>query len=106
MAKTKKLLEGTVAVNEQDLGTLLLCSMRYAIARHTYMPSDICRIINAHKNELSEANRQLLAKDILSELKYIDFWIEIEPDSINKKIKQEEAVKWIQLVEDLEKPKE
>jgi hypothetical protein len=105
MPKTKKIPEGMVAVREEDLGTLLLCSMRYAIGRHTYMPSDICRIINEHKDELSEPNRKLLAVNIDSEIAFIQR-CDKDPNSLNSKVKREEAVKWFELIENLEKTKE
>jgi hypothetical protein len=97
----KKLPEGMIAIREEDLGTLLLCSMRYSIGRHTYMPSEICRIINTHKDELSNVNKELLAKDIMSELRHMEVFKNKNPDSTNTRIKQEEEVKWVKLVNDL-----
>lgn len=87
-----------VKVNEEDLGTLLLCSMRYSIGRHTYMPSLVCRIIKSHKDSLSPVSKQMLADNIRSELTALEFWNKKEPNSLNTKVKLEEKAEWEKLI--------
>lgn len=90
-----------VQVNDEDLATLLLCSMRYSIARHTYMPSLVCRIINSHKNSLTKENKKMLADNIRSELAAMEFYNKKEPYLLNTKVKLEEKLEWEELILDL-----
>ena len=46
---------------------LILCAARYAMGRHTYMPSLVCDVIRAHSGELDPSTARLIARDIREE---------------------------------------
>jgi hypothetical protein len=87
-------------IDQHDLGTLLVCSVRYAIARNTYMPLTIQHIINRHVNDIHPHDAEVIVRTIEEELKWMQQFRKDE-DSINQKIKDEEAVQWGLLVEKL-----
>lgn len=89
-----------VKINKHDLGTLLICAMRYSIGRNTYMPSLICRTIKHHADDLDDADRETLAKNILDELKYLER-LPVK-DSVDSHIKKEERVQWLEAVQRLQ----
>ena len=59
-----------IKLSSQDLATLLLCSMRYAIGRMTYMPSNVARMIRESWGKLSQNDRDLLKRDLKDEIQF------------------------------------
>lgn len=53
-----------VSIGANDLRTLLICSMRYALGRSTYMPGMVQGLIRQHATLFSERDRQQLAEEI------------------------------------------
>ena len=53
-------------LNSSDIGTLCVCAERYAMGRHTYMPSLVCEIIAKAIPLLSEKDLVVLQRDIVS----------------------------------------
>lgn len=94
-------MSDTVAVHRHDLGTLLICAMRYSIGRNTYMPSLICSTIKLHAGDLDDSDREMLAQNILDELKYLER-LPVK-DSVDSHIKKEERVKWLEVVQQLQR---
>jgi hypothetical protein len=94
-------MDDKVKVNKHDLGTLMICAMRYSIGRNTYMPSLICRTIKLHAGDLDDSDKEMLAQNILDELKYLErFPVK---DSMDSHIKKEERVQWLEAVQQLQK---
>ena len=50
-------------LNNEDFGTLAVCSIRYCRDRQTYMPSLVIDIIRPHLSELSDKDLQVLIND-------------------------------------------
>jgi hypothetical protein len=94
-------MKDMVEVAQHDLGTLLVCSVRYSIGRNTYMPSLICSIIKRHAAHLDDADREVIAKSIMDELQYLERLP--SKDSIDSHIKKEERVNWLEVVQQLQK---
>jgi len=49
---------------DHDFSTILLCAMRYALGRETYMPGLVQDFIMAHAEALDEGTRQTMIRDI------------------------------------------
>jgi hypothetical protein len=47
-----------------DLGTLVICSIRYTLGRQTYMPSEVARITRAQWADLTEQDRGIVIRDV------------------------------------------
>lgn len=51
--------------NDKDFGAILICAVRYALGRRTYMPSLVCEWIQTScKGQLDLNTLKVLAKDI------------------------------------------
>lgn len=50
-------------LNNEDFGTLAVCSIRYCRGRQTYMPDLVRRIIIPHLSELSDKDLQVMIND-------------------------------------------
>ena len=61
-----------ISVAPGDLGTMLICSLRYAIGRRSYMPSLIAERIRTYWNHLSEKDREVLYRDLSGEIRAAD----------------------------------
>ena len=94
-------MKDTVQVHRHDLGTLLICAMRYSIGRNTYMPSLICSIIKHYGSDLNDADKETVSKNIMDELKYLERLP--SNDSVNSHIKKEERINWLEVVQELQK---
>lgn len=53
------------ALTSDTLGLLLVCSVRYALGRRTYMPEEIARIVRARYMDVSEGDRETIRRDLL-----------------------------------------
>lgn len=53
-------------LNQQDLETLLLCSVRYALGRRSYIVSDVCRIVKETLKGMDDSDniRGLILVDV------------------------------------------
>ena len=49
---------------DPDTGTILLCAMRYALGRETYMPGIVQDYIRRHKDELDLRTVSVMIRDI------------------------------------------
>lgn len=60
----------TMTMNKQDQETLLLCSVRYALGRRSYIVSDVCRIVRETLKGMNDSDniRALIIRDIGEEL--------------------------------------
>ena len=47
-----------------DRGTLLICAVRYAIGRRTYMAGEVARIVRAGLREIAPRDVEVLHRDI------------------------------------------
>ncbi len=82
-------------MNRAHLETLLICSVRYALGRSTYIVDDVCQIVRAHIPELTINAITVIMRDILIEInrKYkghtCDFesWTKLSNDLENYYIK-------------------
>lgn len=43
---------------------ILVCAVRYALGRMTYIVSDVCRYVKSKKDSLSEHCRSIIIRDI------------------------------------------
>lgn len=51
-------------LNNNDFEVLVLCSMRYALGRKTYVVQEICNIINDNKEKLSNLTIEIITKEV------------------------------------------
>ena len=63
-------------IDNEDFGTLAVCSIRYCRGRQTYMPALVRGIIKGHLSEISDKDLHVLINDCDYTLKFED---EIEP---------------------------
>lgn len=59
--------EKTLTLEGHDEQVLILCAVRYAMGRHTYMPSLVCDVIRSHIDELEPCTARMIARDIREE---------------------------------------
>lgn len=52
---------------DPDLSTILLCAMRYALGRETYMPGLVQDFIRRHPEALNDSTRKTMILDIQEE---------------------------------------
>lgn len=57
-------MNGSFNLSEQDFQSLIICSVRYAVGRMTYIPSEIEYIISRNLNHLTMPTVTLLKRDI------------------------------------------
>lgn len=50
----------TTEIDRHDLGTLLICAVRYCFGRKTYMPSVVQDICRKHLQEISDKDLQVI----------------------------------------------
>jgi len=55
-------------ISNNDLRTLVVCAVRYALGRQTFMPSMIDEIVRRCMNRLEESTLSIIARDIDEEL--------------------------------------
>jgi hypothetical protein len=51
-------------MNRLNLNTLMMCALRYAIGRKTYITEDVSDIIIANRQELTVSSREVMIRDI------------------------------------------
>jgi hypothetical protein len=51
-------------ISSRSLGTLVLCAIRYAMGRQTYMPSYVQEIARAHWAELDPNDQKTIRRDV------------------------------------------
>jgi hypothetical protein len=64
MTKKKTVLVDEVALPIGDVGHLLVCSVRYALGRLSYITSTIAEMVERRWSILSENDRQVILRDI------------------------------------------
>lgn len=70
ITNSKQLVTNSHQLEQDELGTLCICAERYALGRRTYMPREICGIIQSLVSELSDKDICVLIKDL--ECPYVD----------------------------------
>ena len=63
--------EYMIQIDNEDFGTLAVCSLRYCSNRHTYMPDLVRGIIMHHLSEISDKDLQVMINDM--QYKFIPF---------------------------------
>ena len=53
----------TTKIEQEDLGTLMICAIRYCHGRETYMPSLVQDICNAYLQDISDKDLQVMIDD-------------------------------------------
>lgn len=53
----------TTKIEQEDLGTLMICAIRYCHGRETYMPSLVQGICSAYLQEISDKDLQVMIDD-------------------------------------------
>lgn len=56
-------------IGNQDLFTLLLCSVRYAMGRQSYIVGEICNLVEHYASALTEDQLELIKNDVSREIK-------------------------------------
>jgi hypothetical protein len=51
-------------LDKNDFKALIICSFRYALGRHSYMPSWIAEIIRKHVNDIDIHTKNLIIDEI------------------------------------------
>ena len=51
-------------INNKDLGTLIVCAVRYTLPRETYMPSLVQDIARPHLASMESKDLKIIARDI------------------------------------------
>lgn len=54
----------TSEIYDEDLGTIAICAVRYAIGRETYMPSIVQAFVRRHPEIVDENVRAVMLRDI------------------------------------------
>ena len=57
-------------LNQNDLGTLAICAIRYCQGRQTYMPSLVRGIVRGHLRELSDETLTVMLNDCEDQERY------------------------------------
>lgn len=52
-------------ITQENIGTLCICAMRYAMGRQTYMPSLVCEIVEGIIDEFSNKDLVIMERDII-----------------------------------------
>lgn len=52
-----------ISMEQEDLGTLCICAIRYCQGRQTYMPSLVQGIVREHLSELSDRDIHVMLGD-------------------------------------------
>ena len=60
--KSKK----TTKIEQEDLGTLMICAIRYCHSRRSYMPYVVQGICNAYLQKISDKDLQVMINDCAS----------------------------------------
>lgn len=53
-----------MSISDHDFSTMAICSVRYCLGRHTYMPETVADIIIKHKECVDLRDRRIVIKDI------------------------------------------
>ena len=76
---------------DDDFGCVINSAVRYAIGRHTYMPSVVCDFVRKYINTLDLKTINVMIEDINKELKFgIDqeeLWLALRKDLLERQIK-------------------
>lgn len=51
-------------MNKKELGTLIICSLRYCFGRATYMPSDVVAIAKKIWGDLDKEDKLVIQRDL------------------------------------------
>lgn len=53
-----------MTLSNDALYTLLVCSLRYAMGRRSYITGDVADLIRTHDKHLRQSQREVLARDL------------------------------------------
>jgi len=53
-----------IQISQEALGVSLICSVRYALGRKSYMPGMIMEIVKNHARFISEGDREVIVQSI------------------------------------------
>lgn len=53
-----------MAFGDQEIQTLIICSVRYALGRKTYIVDDITRMLIKNTSVMSDNTKELISRDI------------------------------------------
>ena len=56
-------------MNPKHLETLLICSVRYALGRMTYIVEDVASLVEVYVDDLDKRVHEIIMRDILEELR-------------------------------------
>ncbi|MBE6701182.1 MAG: hypothetical protein E7582_04765 [Ruminococcaceae bacterium] len=74
---------------DNDFGCIINSAVRYAIGRHTYMPSVACDFVRKYINILDERTVEVMIEDIDKELKLgiaqEELWVGLRNELIDRK---------------------
>lgn len=68
LASKSAIMTNMLDVNKSELETLLVCSVRYALGRRSYIVSDVCRIAGSYLPHISDQTLVVISRDIQSAL--------------------------------------
>ena len=54
----------TSARDDAEIGAIVICAVRYALGRESYIPGLVCDFIMRHPEILTESDRQVIIRDI------------------------------------------
>ena len=57
-----------MSVNENDLGILAVCSVRYALGKQTCIVYDICEMVTRNWGRFSESVMETIKRDIRNDI--------------------------------------
>ena len=61
-------------MTDSDHGTIVICAVRYSMGRRTYMPHLVMDYVKRHWPELSQADRNIILRDVDEELVVVDHY--------------------------------
>lgn len=59
-----------ITIDQEQLGTLCICAIRYCHGRQTYMPSLVQGIVKAHLAEISNKDLSVMIEDCDTQKRY------------------------------------
>ena len=60
----------TINGNKEDLSAMLVCAVRYALGRRTYIVDWVCEFISNNTNLLIEKDKKVIIRDIEQQKEY------------------------------------
>lgn len=81
-------------MNNKDLNDLMVCALRYALGRRSYITSTISDLLIGHKDELSAQSKKVILRDIQRAFDTNNYgmemdkevWIKLQEELTNDKV--------------------